>query len=82
MSELVKNILMWLFIAVTMFTVFNNFSSESQSEVISYSEFIAQVESDQVLSVEFQNDNYIVVSFRKICKLFRDILYYSPLPEI
>ena len=58
MSELVKNILMWLFIAVTMFTVFNNFSSESQSEVISYSEFIAQVESDQVLSVEFQNDNY------------------------
>jgi len=60
MSELVKNILMWLFIAVTMFTVFNNFSSESQSEVISYSEFIAQVESDQVLSVEFQNDNYTI----------------------
>ena len=60
MSELVKNILMWLFIAVTMFTVFNNFSSESQSEVINYSEFIAQVESDQVLSVEFQNDNYTI----------------------
>ena len=60
MSELVKNILMWLFIAVTMFTVFNNFSSESQSEVISYSEFKAQVESDQVLSVEFQNDNYTI----------------------
>ena len=51
---------MWLFIAVTMFTVFNNFSSESQSEVINYSEFIAQVESDQVLSVEFQNDNYTI----------------------
>ena len=60
MSELVKNILMWLFIAVNLFTVFNNFSSESQSEVISYSEFIAQVESDQVLSVEFQNDNYTI----------------------
>jgi len=60
MSELVKNILMWLFIAVTLFTVFSNFSSESQSEVISYSEFIAQVESDQVLSVEFQNDNYTI----------------------
>mgnify|MGYP003319492821 CR=1 FL=1 len=60
MSELVKNILMWLFIVVTLFTVFNNFSSESKSEVISYSEFIAQVESDQVLSVEFQNDNYTI----------------------
>ena len=60
MSELVKNILMWLFIGVTLFTVFSNFSSESQREVISYSEFLAQVESDQVLSVEFQNDNYTI----------------------
>jgi len=60
MSELVKNILMWLFIAVTLFTVFSNFSSDSKQEVISYSEFLAQVESDQVLSVEFQNDNYTI----------------------
>ena len=55
MSELVKNILMWLFIAATLFTVFNNFSSEPKSEVISYSEFLSQVESDQVLSVQFEN---------------------------
>ena len=60
MSGLLKNILMWLFIAVTMFTVFSNFSSDSKQEVISYSEFLAQVESDQVLSVEFQNDNYTI----------------------
>ena len=60
MSGLLKNILMWLFIAVTMFTVFSNFSSGSKQEVISYSEFLAQVESDQVLSVEFKNDNYTI----------------------
>ena len=60
MSELVKNILMWLFIAVTMFTVFSNFSSDSKNETISYSEFLSQVESDQVLSVQFQNDNYTI----------------------
>ena len=60
MSGLLKNILMWLFIAVTMFSVFSNFSSDSKQEVISYSEFLAQVESDQVLSVEFQNDNYTI----------------------
>ena len=60
MSELVKNILMWLFIAVTIFTVFNNFSSDSKKETISYSEFLSQVESDQVLSVQFQNDNYTI----------------------
>ena len=60
MSGLLKNVLMWLFIAVTMFTVFSNFSSDSKQEVISYSEFLAQVESDQVLSVEFKNDNYTI----------------------
>ena len=60
MSELVKNILMWLFIGVTIFTVFNNFSSDSKKETISYSEFLSQVESDQVLSVQFQNDNYTI----------------------
>ena len=60
MSGLLKNILMWLFVAVTMFTVFSNFSSDSKQEVISYSEFLAQVESDQVLSVEFKNDNYTI----------------------
>ena len=60
MNGLLKNILMWLFIAVTMFTVFSNFSSDSKQEAISYSEFLAQVESDQVLSVEFQNDNYTI----------------------
>ena len=60
MSELLKNVLMWIFIAVTMFTVFSNFSSTNQKEVISYSDFLAQVESDQVLSVQFLNDNYTI----------------------
>ena len=60
MSELTKNILMWLFIAGTLFTVFNNFSSDKKNEVISYSEFLSQVESDQVLSVHFENDNYTI----------------------
>tara|TARA_B100001013_G_scaffold265366_1_gene167386 strand:+ start:3500 stop:5401 length:1902 start_codon:yes stop_codon:yes gene_type:complete len=60
MSDLVKNILMWVFIAGTLFTVFNNFSSENKSEVVSYSDFLSQVESDQVLSVQFLNDNYTI----------------------
>ncbi len=58
MSEVLKNLLMWLFIAITMFSVFSNFSNEKATTEISYSEFIAQVESDQVLSVEFSSDNY------------------------
>jgi cell division protease FtsH len=58
MSELLKNLLMWLFIAITVFSVFNNFSTEESNQELSYSEFISQVESDQVLSVEFSSDNY------------------------
>tara|TARA_Y100001970_G_scaffold290274_1_gene423431 strand:- start:81229 stop:83124 length:1896 start_codon:yes stop_codon:yes gene_type:complete len=57
MSELLKNLLMWLFIGVTLFSVFN-FSNESTNKDISYSEFVSLVESDQVLSVEFLSDNY------------------------
>ena len=58
MSELLKNLLMWLFIAITVFSVFNNFNTEQSVQELSYSEFISQVESDQVLSVEFSSDNY------------------------
>ena len=58
MSEMIKNLLMWLFIAITMFSVFSNFSKEPSTTELSYSEFISQVESDQVLSVEFMSDNY------------------------
>ena len=53
-----KNLLMWLFIAITMFSVFSNFNNEASVQELSYSEFISQVESDQVLSVEFSSDNY------------------------
>ena len=60
MSELVKNLLMWLFIAATMFTVISNFSGESKNQEITYSEFLSKVESDQVLSVQFENDNYTI----------------------
>ena len=58
MSELLKNLLMWLFIAITVFSVFNNLNTESSVNELSYSEFISQVESDQVLSIEFASDNY------------------------
>jgi len=58
MNEMIKNLLMWLFIAITMFSVFSNFSNEPSITELSYSEFISQVESDQVLSVEFMSDNY------------------------
>ena len=60
MSDLMKNILMWLFVAITIFAFLGNFSEGNKKQVLGYSEFISQVESDQILSVEFQNDNYTI----------------------
>jgi len=60
MSDLIKNILMWLFVAITIFAFLGNFSEGNKKQVLGYSEFISQVESDQILSVEFQNDNYTI----------------------
>ena len=36
MNEVIKNLLMWLFIAITMFSVFSNFSSETKTKELSY----------------------------------------------
>ena len=60
MSDFMKNILMWLFIAVTIFAFLGNFSDGTKKQELGYSEFISQVESDQILSVQFQNDNYTI----------------------
>jgi len=60
MSDLIKNILMWLFIAMTIFAFLGNFSNGPQKKDMGYSEFISQVESDQILSVQFMNDNYTI----------------------
>ena len=35
MSEVVKNLLMWLFIAITMFSVFSNFNNEATVQELS-----------------------------------------------
>ena len=60
MSDFMKNILMWLFIAVSIFAFLGNFSDGAAKQELGYSEFISQVESDQILSVQFQNDNYTI----------------------
>ena len=73
MSELVKNLLMWLFIAATLFTVINNFSGESKNQEITYSEFLSKVESDQVLSVQFENDNYTIKGKTVNCESFETV---------
>lgn len=46
-----KNLILWLVIAAVLLTVFNNFSTESAPQTMSYSQFVQQVQNDQVRSV-------------------------------
>ena len=46
-----KNMLLWLAIAAVLLSVFNNFSTQGQTQQLGYSDFIAEVQSNRVQKV-------------------------------
>ena len=57
MSDLFKNILLWVVIAVVLMSVFNNFGQTTpQRQEISYDQFISDVQRDSVDEVMFKSD--------------------------
>ncbi|MCP4408650.1 MAG: ATP-dependent zinc metalloprotease FtsH [Gammaproteobacteria bacterium] len=53
MNDMVKNLILWAVIAIVLMSVFNNFSPRGPAPTaLSYSEFIAEVKSGRVKSVE------------------------------
>ncbi len=51
MSDMAKNLLLWLVIAAVLLSVFNNFSMQSPVEQVGYSDFITEIQNDQVRKV-------------------------------
>ncbi len=51
MNDITKNLVLWLVIAVVLFSVFSNFNTQSGSNTLNYSEFIADVRDDKVQEV-------------------------------
>ena len=52
MNDMLKNMLVWIVIAVVIMSVFNNFIPQKQNATnLSYSEFINQVKDNQIESV-------------------------------
>jgi len=52
LNDMAKNLILWVIIAIVLMSVFNNFSSQTtQSNALSYSDFIAQVKSGAVQKV-------------------------------
>ncbi|MFK3618085.1 ATP-dependent metallopeptidase FtsH/Yme1/Tma family protein, partial [Coxiella burnetii] len=55
MNSMIKNLLLWLVIAVVLITVFSNFGSrQSDVQPYNYSQFVQAVNNDKVSSVVIQ----------------------------
>ncbi len=51
MNDMAKNLLLWLVIAAVLLSIFNNFNMQTPTERMVYSEFIEEVNRDQVSKV-------------------------------
>lgn len=51
MNDMAKNLVLWLIIAAVLLTVFQNFSPQNSQESLTYSEFVKEVQADQVREV-------------------------------
>ena len=48
MNDMARNLVLWLVIAAVLLTIFNNFSTETESGRLSYSDFVAEVQSGRI----------------------------------
>ncbi|MEG3115724.1 ATP-dependent zinc metalloprotease FtsH [Salinicola sp. 4072] len=71
MNDMAKNLILWLVIAAVLLTVFNNFSVDSSPQTTSYSQFVQQVQNDQVRSVTI--DGYTINGERRDGTQFQTI---------
>jgi cell division protease FtsH len=51
LNDLVKNIILWVVVAVILMSVFSNLTTNNSSQEISYSEFIKSIQANQVTDV-------------------------------
>ena len=54
-----RNMVLWLVIAAVLLTVFNNFSVETKSQQINYSQFVEEVNRDQIRRVIIDGQSII-----------------------
>ena len=62
MTDIGKNLLLWLVIAAVLLTVFNNFNLGPKSQVVAYSDFVKAVNQKQITEVQIQGDKINAVN--------------------
>lgn len=58
MNDMAKNLILWLIIAAVLLTVFNNLSTSSTPKAVPYSQFVQQIQNDQISKVTI--DGYTI----------------------
>ncbi|GHB04093.1 ATP-dependent zinc metalloprotease FtsH [Modicisalibacter luteus] len=71
MNDMAKNLILWLVIAAVLLTVFNNFSVDSTTQTMNYSQFVEQVQEGQVRTVTI--DGYTISGERQDGSQFQTI---------
>ncbi|WP_027962559.1 ATP-dependent zinc metalloprotease FtsH [Halomonas halodenitrificans] len=71
MNDMAKNLILWLVIAAVLLTVFNNFSVDNSPQTMNYSQFVQQVQNQQVRTVTI--DGYTITGERTDGSQFQTI---------
>lgn len=78
MNDIVKNLFLWLIIAIVLVSVFSNFGpSNATSNKISYSQFLNEVSQGQVSAVNIEDDKII----RGVTKNNHRFITYIPIHD-
>ncbi len=71
MNDITKNLVLWLVIAVVLFSVFEGFNKQSANNTLNYSDFIASVRDDRVQEVTI--DGLVIEGIYKDNSTFKTI---------
>ncbi len=78
MNDMVKNLFLWLIIAIVLVSVFSNFTPHNAVvEKISYSQFLRDIDQNMVAAVAIEDDKII----RGINKNNHRFVTYQPIPD-
>src|SRR5688572_20139672 len=80
LSDMVKNLLLWMIIAAVLLTVFQNFSRPATTEQLIYSDFIKEVQADQISEVTISGVS--IVGKRTDSSVFNTIRPYIEDPKL
>lgn len=78
MNDMVKNLFLWLIIAIVLVSVFSNFGPQhAGTNKITYSQFLKEIDQGAVASVSVEDDRII----RGVSKNNHPFVTYQPMPD-